>query len=725
MKKKIFPPLLFPNRQIFILLCLLWFPFFLKAQTNVCAPATIVATTTGYNATVGYNQVYVLADNNGVIVASSATGTFSGVSAGNYTVHALNYATSDVPTNVNGTTNNVILGVNLSSITGGCMNSDFLTDTRAFSVTACGCNISTSICTYDAVIGTSSGYNTNYVQMYFLTDLNGNILAKNTTGNFGNQGVGSYRIYALNYNPSDPPAPILTATNVTQIGSTDNYCYNESDFLSDYKCVNVTNCGCTPICFGRPIVASTTGSAFGQLYDQVFVLTDDNGIVLSSSFTNPASFPTGNLVIGNTYRVYALNYDVTNPPNVIPLVNNSTDMDNISGGCFDIIGSPESYKCFIITPNASNPSAVTQADATTNVFPVCANAPENSTSNFTSPPFSNTCVPSLNTGIAARFANNQNAGNQNISPEQLDFVNKINMACNGSLDFSNAPLIYSVLCTTDDSLKITISPPTNIDGTITSFEAALFGPVAAGCLSMTSTGSFVDCNSDTDNADGISALSLLDVGTVVNSVYFVLIDTKGGTGDFIITAQGTNAVPLPIRLLSFEGQNVGNENFLYWQTSAEVNSSHFEVERSEDNVNFVPIGENVVAAGFSNTPKNYNLIDKNPVQGINYYRLRMLDKDGKVDYSNTIELFVNSLSLIEIYPNPFDNQLIISTEGISGEVTFLLYNEIGQCVSNQKWNLSEIDKHLQTISIENLSSGAYFYRFLSDNFKRNGKLIRE
>ena len=103
----------------------------------------------------------------------------------------------------------------------------------------------------------------------------------------------------------------------------------------------------------------------------------------------------------------------------------------------------------------------------------------------------------------------------------------------------------------------------------------------------------------------------------------------------------------------------------------------------------------------------------------------MLDKDGKVDYSNTIELLVKSLSLIEVYPNPFDNQLIISTEGISGEVTFLLYNEIGQCVSTQKWNLSEMDKHLQTISIENLSSGAYFYRFLSDNFKRNGKLIRE
>jgi trimeric autotransporter adhesin len=116
----------------------------------------------------------------------------------------------------------------------------------------------------------------------------------------------------------------------------------------------------------------------------------------------------------------------------------------------------------------------------------------------------------------------------------------------------------------------------------------------------------------------------------------------------------TNAITLPLNLLTFKGQWQDNNAMLQWETSNEVNTSHFIIERSTDGRNFTPIG-NTQAAGNSNGQK-YSYPDKDAGMlntGILYYRLKMYDLNGTFSYSNIVSITVDpSAMVVNIYPNP-------------------------------------------------------------------------
>lgn len=116
---------------------------------------------------------------------------------------------------------------------------------------------------------------------------------------------------------------------------------------------------------------------------------------------------------------------------------------------------------------------------------------------------------------------------------------------------------------------------------------------------------------------------------------------------------------LPIELLSFTGQNIGYENILKWETGTETNNDFFTVERSFDGINFSEIG-NVNGSGNSNSILKYHLVDKTPINGINYYRLKQTDYNANYKYSSIISLNVensNDLDLVYSFNNPETNYL--------------------------------------------------------------------
>ncbi|HEY4337952.1 MAG TPA: discoidin domain-containing protein, partial [Puia sp.] len=97
----------------------------------------------------------------------------------------------------------------------------------------------------------------------------------------------------------------------------------------------------------------------------------------------------------------------------------------------------------------------------------------------------------------------------------------------------------------------------------------------------------------------------------------------------------TQASPLPIGLSSFTGKRTGSSVVLQWTTQTEQNAANFVVERSVDGTHFASIAT-VRAEGNSNTPQDYTATDERPAKGINYYRLRMVDLDGRFSYSPVI-----------------------------------------------------------------------------------------
>jgi hypothetical protein len=104
-------------------------------------------------------------------------------------------------------------------------------------------------------------------------------------------------------------------------------------------------------------------------------------------------------------------------------------------------------------------------------------------------------------------------------------------------------------------------------------------------------------------------------------------------------------------LLSFVGKNHDNRyTLLEWITTNEINSDHFEIQKSAGNTDFKTIGT-VIASGNVGQSQNYTFADHLPSDGNNYYRLKQVDKNGKTSYSAIVLVRFN-LKAIIIYPNP-------------------------------------------------------------------------
>jgi hypothetical protein len=115
---------------------------------------------------------------------------------------------------------------------------------------------------------------------------------------------------------------------------------------------------------------------------------------------------------------------------------------------------------------------------------------------------------------------------------------------------------------------------------------------------------------------------------------------------------------LPVKLISFSGRLNGARVDLNWVTASELNTKHFEVERGSDGRNFATIAT-VAAKGNSNTPTSYDLVDPAPLKGVNYYRLKIVDIDGKFEYSQIVIIRIeDGVQLVtKVAPNPFTGKI--------------------------------------------------------------------
>ncbi len=162
-------------------------------------------------------------------------------------------------------------------------------------------------------------------------------------------------------------------------------------------------------------------------------------------------------------------------------------------------------------------------------------------------------------------------------------------------------------------------------------------------------------------SSGRSLHLVSEVVTVTESeevAYYAITFTTDRFSSFVLHGSGSGD-PLPVQLVSFTGQHQDGVNLLDWATAAEINVSHFEVERSSDGSNFSKIGS-IEAAGNSTATRNYQFPDRTAPAGGNYYRLRMVDLDGSFEYSNIVYLSkgqgVAISQYIQVVPNPFTDR---------------------------------------------------------------------
>ena len=139
----------------------------------------------------------------------------------------------------------------------------------------------------------------------------------------------------------------------------------------------------------------------------------------------------------------------------------------------------------------------------------------------------------------------------------------------------------------------------------------------------------------------------------------------------IAELQNGCTITLPVTLARFSGSLLDNKVSLSWTTTEEAGSSHFDIERSANAKEFVQLGR-VKAKGNSAATQQYKYLDTKPLAGNNYYRLRMVDADGKFEYSRMIAIDNGANSVaFELLGNPAPGK----------EIKFLLKNEKASNVS--------------------------------------------
>jgi len=180
---------------------------------------------------------------------------------------------------------------------------------------------------------------------------------------------------------------------------------------------------------------------------------------------------------------------------------------------------------------------------------------------------------------------------------------------------------------------------------------------------------------------------------------------------------------VPVNLISFSGERAGKENVLYWTTSHEENTARFELERSPDGVHFTRIGT-VPATGNSSTEKHYQYNDTDPMQGNNYYRLKIFDADGTFKYSNIILLKVSGNSSLSVYPNPTTKTLNVHISGIDDQtnVSASIFDATGKYVLGM--NTKQVNATFR-FDVERLPAGVYVLRIMWNNETSVWRFIKE
>lgn len=126
-----------------------------------------------------------------------------------------------------------------------------------------------------------------------------------------------------------------------------------------------------------------------------------------------------------------------------------------------------------------------------------------------------------------------------------------------------------------------------------------------------------------------------------------------GLGQFDVNNNfGFDFGNLPVTLLSFDAKPVDDVVELSWSTATEINSSHYEVERSSDGKTSEWL-MTVSSSGTVMTRSDYEATDDNPLPGVSYYRLKQVDTDGSYKYSSWVRVDGKMQTISSnIFPNP-------------------------------------------------------------------------
>ena len=495
---------------------------------------------------------------------------------------------------------------------------------------------------------------------------------------------------------------------------------------------------------GSGILYSMTFSAVGAGLSSVTISTAD--LRDTSSLPIPATITSGSVNVANPAQIYV-------DPAYTP---------GSSGG------HEFGYDAF----NALSPALdAVSSGGTMNIAPATYSAPFNVTKNVTLAPSSGTPIfqsITVNTPVVSLGGNVQVSGLLTLTNGVLmTGANKVSVTAdsagavvitsgsvNGQIDRLIAAGAESTYVFTDSNTSLRPSgtqglitasvrsfpgtTPPNINGGSAINRYYVITP--SGALTARVRLSYLD--SEINSVPELSMTLFRSTGTVWTPV----ASTPNPAGNFV-EAQNVSSFsswtigdedhPLPIQLASFTTAVQSNGDVrLTWVTLSEVNNYGFYVQRKRpSDQGFVDVVNSFVPGnGTTNEPHTYTFSDPFPGNGLWSYRLRQVDLDGTVHYSDPVQVDVVTavggddqptvFSLKQNYPNPFNPS---TTIGFSlpkaGYTTLKIYNILGKEVASLIDGVVAAGRHSVKWDASALPTGMYLYKLSSGGFVETMKLV--
>ena len=180
---------------------------------------------------------------------------------------------------------------------------------------------------------------------------------------------------------------------------------------------------------------------------------------------------------------------------------------------------------------------------------------------------------------------------------------------------------------------------------------------------------------------------------------------------------------LPVTWLSFTAEKTGIRSaLLKWATANEINSNHFEVERSADGIRFIKVGT-VQANGKQETRNDYSFTDNFIPNGISYYRIKQVDNDGHYTYSIQVRIIIDATGIsCTVSPNPASDFINLAFNATVSAVSVSLVNGNGKMVFTKNSSIIAAGETIN-IPVQNLPKGLYFVKIKTQDNLATEKIV--
>jgi hypothetical protein len=311
-----------------------------------------------------------------------------------------------------------------------------------------------------------------------------------------------------------------------------------------------------------------------------------------------------------------------------------------------------------------------------------------------------------------------NSANTGVFASNLSHVvvgaNAGNM-CSAFSSSTEIPAGFGIVKRLDREWKVT---NTNFNGTF-SMDFRLNACAAPASVSIADLRLLIDddgnfaagTNSSIASGGGIT-FSYSNPVITVSGISTALIPS-GATRFITIGSVNVATAPLPIELLNFSAVPHSNSIDLNWSTLSEKNNNVFEIEKSADAIVFEKIHSTYSKAlnGNSSQKLDYSYTDTAPERGVNYYRLKQIDKNFEFTFSKliTVDFFEKKNISVILYPNPNSGEFTIDFSGMEEKnaVSVTMCNEHGAIVYDSFFNISKDSQSIKILPKNKLNSSVY------------------